>query len=1249
MNGLQRKTARMGTLVAFVGLLVTGAAAQTFVDVTTAMGLDAYQPQNPDVAVAWGDYDGNGDVDLYLGAYDFTQGSLYWNGGSGFAQLDPGPTFPGLFVDYNNDGRPDIAYARADGQLYRGQLNGWFALTPVFDTHDFNNETATFGDFNGDGRLDSYRPGWNDEIGGNVGAPDALYINDRHRHMVKTLMQTGVADWRPSRSATVCDFDQDGDLDIYVCNYYLQNNYLWVNDGRGGLRDRAVEYGVAADALPFDPNFPGGNSIGATWGDLDNDGWFDLIVANLSHGAPESDRPVFYRNLGPAGGFRFEDVSDLVALPFTESYASPALADFDNDGDLDLFMTAVSGAGYPGQESRLMRNDGNWTFTDVSTTYGLNLATAETNFGAAWADYDNDGDLDLYTDRRLFQNPIANGHHWLMVNVIGDGDHVARQPIGAQVRIAVGGDVLTRQVETSVGWGNQSDPRLHFGLGSAAGPVDLEIIWPNGHRQMVAGVGVDQVIDVTYDVAYSGVTDAVVFRSNARNGRANWLVHQTRPDPTYFDDPDGLALPGMMFHDQVLMFGNANSIPLVGDVDGNGFDDLVFVDAVTPAQYTWAAAHTGDDGSGNGVLTGAGGSSIAAWGGPPGTVFLADINGDDADDCLVVLPGTANIAVWQALHGGPAGIYGGGTSTLVEWGVFGDKLFVGDFDGDGIDDIGAYQSNGDIGIKRGTASGLSAGSGFMVGNFASADTHTPLVGDFDADGQDDVAFWSVDPNSMLKWEVVYADATGEIDGANAAAPVVFGMSDDTPYVADVNGDGRADIVFLRADLANNFAWYQVGFTDASGLPYALGEPGDDYGQFGFAGSSTSLFGQLDSSNQRADVVEYRQTAGEWEVTLNQATPGYLDGTLDDYLPHGTAASVPLVGDVNGDGVDDLVTASPNGQRIPRYRWDAVHSVLDPNNGVGILSAAERSAVTRLGRMDRIIGRFLADVNNDGCDDIITVNDAYGWAAAFSVPGFGLSRDVLFSSTWGNPAEVPLVGDFNGDGWADICAHNAAFGKWFVALSGPAGFGNRGLITDGTFGGGYPYVGDVNGDGRDDAILTFDNGDGQRRWRVAYADPNGLIDEANEGTSILFGEMTDVPRVMDVNGDGRADLGVVYDDGIDSLVWEFTFTDASGQPGGGADQQVDESQVFGVSPTGNIGGVSDIPLAMNLQRVRKFVLGDQNDDSVVDGDDLPLYGVCVTGPDVPAAGCELNDLDLDDDVDMSDVSRFQRQAGRSSAW
>ncbi len=1245
-----RGLARAALTVAVLAFSLQLAGAQTFVDVTTTVGLDVYLPQDPDVAVAWGDYDNNDDVDLYLGAYDFNQGSLYYNDGTGFAQLDPGPTFPGLFVDYNNDGRLDIAYARADGQLYRGLLNGWFAVTPVFDPHDFNNETATFGDFDGDGRLDSYRPGWNDEIGGEFGAPDALFLNDRYRHMNKTLMQTNVADWRPGRSAITCDFDQDGDLDIYVCNYSAQNNYLWVNDGRGTLVDEALSRGVAADKVPYSPVAPGGNSIGAAWGDLDNDGLFDLVVANLSHGEPEADRPIFYRNRGAAGGFCFEDVSDTVALPETESYASPALADFDNDGDLDVFITAVSGAGYPGQASRLMRNDGGWSFTDVSATYGLALATAESNFGAAWADYDNDGDPDLFTDRRLFENPISNGHHWLLVKLVGDGDHVPRQPIGAQVRIDLGDQIVARQVETSVGWGNQNDPRLHFGLGTAVGPVDLEITWPNGHRQLVEDVAVDQIVEVEYDLTYHVVSDAVVFRPNTRNGQANWLVHQTRPGPIYFDDPDGLSLPDLMVHDQILTFGNAVSMPLVGDVDGNGFDDLVFVDASSPANYVWAAAHTGDDGNGNGVLAGAGSSSIGAWGGPPGAVFLADTNGDGAEDCIVALPGAASVVVWQALHSGPTGIYGGGTSTLAEWGFWGDKLFVGDFDGDGIDDIGAYQASGDVGIRFGTPAGLSNSSGFVVGNFASADTHTPLVGDFDGDGRDDVAFYSVNEDTQLVWEVVYATAGGQIDAANAAGPVIFGTTNDIPFVADINGDGLADIGFRRVDPGTDFGMYQVGFTDGLGQPYALGEPGDDYGQFGFASMSRTLFAQLDASDNRADIVEYRATAGQWEGTLNRGAASYLDGTLDEELPFGNAFSLPLLGDVDGDGVDDIVTATPNGERIPKYRWDAAHSAQDFATGTGSFSTAERSTVFRFGRQDLLIGLFLADINNDNVDDMVAVNNSYGWAAGFSVPGFGLSRDVVFATTWGAPGEIPLVGDFNGDGWGDICAHNPTFGHWLIALTGPAGFGNRGLITDGIFGGGTPLVGDVNGDGRADGLLTYDDGDGQRRWRVAYADPNGRIDEDTEGASLLFGAVSDTPLIMDVNGDGRVDVGVVYDDGAGSLRWEYSFTDASGVLGGGVDQQVDVAMSFGTAPSGDIGGVSDAAFAMKLQRARKFVLGDQNDDSTVDGLDLLPFGPCLAGPQraVPG-GCEQNDLDLDADVDLADFGRFQRQTGRSSPW
>jgi len=299
------------------------------------------------------------------------------------------------------------------------------------------------------------------------------------------------------RGVTTADFDEDGDMDVYVSNYRLCPNFLQINDGAGSFTNLAIEYGVRGnDNLCIGSGGAvtqhwHGHTIGSTFCDLDNDGHLDLFVGNFDHnwscGGPGfenpdyQDPPMFYRNMGAAGNWHFEDKTAAVNLPWVQSHASPTVGDFDNDGDLDFFISAVAGAGYPGEKCTMMRNDGNWNFTDISVEAGMNITTPKSNFQAALADYDNDGDLDLFTGRKLYKNTSVNSNHWLKIKLIGDENlSVNRSAIGAQARIQLGSKILTRQVEGATGWGNQNDKTLHFGLGAETGPVTVEVTWPNG-------------------------------------------------------------------------------------------------------------------------------------------------------------------------------------------------------------------------------------------------------------------------------------------------------------------------------------------------------------------------------------------------------------------------------------------------------------------------------------------------------------------------------------------------------------------------------------------------------------------------------------------------------------------------------------------------------------------------------------------------------------------------------------------------
>jgi len=182
-----------------------------------------------------------------------------------------------------------------------------------------------------------------------------------------------------------------------------------------------------------------------------------------------------------------------------EPLSAGIVGDYDNDGHVDLLVT--TSGGYGDIYNRLYHNDGNWTFTEVTSSVGLaGLGPGDT---AAWGDYNNDGYLDLIADGQLWRNP-GGINHWLKVKLLG-GTHakglVNGSAIGAQVRIEISGlGILTRQVEGNTGQlGSQNDLTMHFGLGNYTDAVDLKIYWPNGHQEIVRNIAVDQYIELRVD------------------------------------------------------------------------------------------------------------------------------------------------------------------------------------------------------------------------------------------------------------------------------------------------------------------------------------------------------------------------------------------------------------------------------------------------------------------------------------------------------------------------------------------------------------------------------------------------------------------------------------------------------------------------------------------------------------------------------------------------------------------------------
>ncbi|MBB6052803.1 CRTAC1 family protein [Armatimonas rosea] len=462
-------------LLATLGL---AAHAQPFQDKTAALGLALGNDQ-----ACWVDLDNDGFTDLCA------SGTVWHNEqGQRFTKRAEGV---GLVVaaDFDNDGFADL-FSWSQLKLWHNNGGKSFTETPLPTLPACVSRGACWGDFNGDGFVDLFIGGYEDWDRG-ITYPSLLLLNQKGKGFTLAWQD---ATYR-ARGVTACDYDRSGSLDIYVSNYRLQPNRLWRNDGAAHFTDIAPD----VQALATTPSFEGGHSIGACWGDFDNDGHFDLFAGNFAHVDSRGDQPKsrFLRNLGPTGGYHFDDKGECGVF-YQESYASPAAGDFNNDGNLDLIFTTVYGVASFSRPNFpvLYQNRGNFVFTDATAAAGV--SNLPPTYQAAWADIDNDGDLDLVCGGKLFVYQGSPNTHWLEVQLVGDGKRVNASAIGAQVRLTLKDKTLTRQVEAGTGEGNQNDLTLHFGLGAGTSRVTLEILWPDGKVQTIKRAKPDQRLRVTY-------------------------------------------------------------------------------------------------------------------------------------------------------------------------------------------------------------------------------------------------------------------------------------------------------------------------------------------------------------------------------------------------------------------------------------------------------------------------------------------------------------------------------------------------------------------------------------------------------------------------------------------------------------------------------------------------------------------------------------------------------------------------------
>jgi len=398
------------------------------------------------------------------------------------------PTVSSAWADVDNDGDVDGLVCTNTKKPNRFLLNqsGSFRTshTPGFAGQPGYYHGASWIDFDNDGDLDlflsNYWPTKFNELWRNDGKGDFSLLADSE------LSQT------PGNSVSVswADYDNDGLLDVFLPDNKGGKNRLYHNDGQGRFK---LDNNIVSSE--------GGFSVASCWGDVDGNGFLDLFVANAS----EKDNFIYLNQ----GGVFSKVVSGVVVRDKGHSHGC-SFADVDNDGDLDLYVSNDKGKKF------LYMNDGNGNFAKkenevVVADFGKSIAHA-------WSDLDKDGDLDLVAathstePNHLFWNN-GNQNHWMQLKLHGLRSN--RSAIGTRVRIKAGSKWQSSFVASQSGFGSQHSQRVHFGLGQTNRVDSLIIYWPSGITQIVTNVPADQFLTITEDTG--GTWTAKFFIDNNNN------------------------------------------------------------------------------------------------------------------------------------------------------------------------------------------------------------------------------------------------------------------------------------------------------------------------------------------------------------------------------------------------------------------------------------------------------------------------------------------------------------------------------------------------------------------------------------------------------------------------------------------------------------------------------------------------------------------------------------------------------------
>ena len=495
---MRKLAAAFLVLITFGTTAVADTIAFSDITGTTGVGLTSVLTES----VAWGDYDDDGDPDLYLTVrgtnrlfrndlqtgtggqqvfVDVTDeagvGDALWGVGTAFGDLDNDGDLD-LYVTNFGTG-PDVLY-RNNGPVGPG---GVTTFTDVaFDAGirlDRSSRGMAFIDFNADGLLDIYVNAIGDDI---------LYRNNGNLTFADVAGDVGVDDVDGQGVGVVAtDVNRDGHVDLFTGNRSNDLNRLFLNDGDGTFTDITGDAGIDQVGL--------GMGVISLDYDYDNDLDFDLYWTTWPGGG-QPEENALYRNNGGAVPI-FTDVATGTMTTDAPGWGISANAsDIDNDGWMDFFVT--NGFDPGSGPNILFRNDQGSDFDDVTSS--LENGAAFDGRGVAFADFDLDGDVDLIltgdeTDtNRLWRNDSENDNHWLTLELVGTDANASA--IGAVIEVATNLGTTLHEASGGAGRGSFNDLPVEIGLGAATTVQQITIYWPGGGFQTLENIAVDQRLTI---------------------------------------------------------------------------------------------------------------------------------------------------------------------------------------------------------------------------------------------------------------------------------------------------------------------------------------------------------------------------------------------------------------------------------------------------------------------------------------------------------------------------------------------------------------------------------------------------------------------------------------------------------------------------------------------------------------------------------------------------------------------------------